>query len=93
MGNKDPANNGRSYDALNAQRTLRRIMPALKRVVTCPEKLSKRERALIIELLFLALLAPDTALTCRAAEVLVAMVGENQHRLIQALAGVRPQCE
>ncbi len=68
-------------------------MPALKRVVACPEKLSKRERVLIIELLFVALLAPDTSLTCRAAEVLVAMVGENQYRLIQAIAGVRPQSE
>ena len=93
MGRKDPTTNGRSHEALNAQRTLRRIMPALKRVVAWPEQLSKRERVLSVELLFVALLAPDTALTCRAAEVLVAMVGENQHRLIHALAGVRPQRE
>ena len=80
MGKKYPTINRRSHEALNAQRTLRQIMPALKRVVACPEKLNKRERVLIVELLFVALLAPDSELMCRAAEVTVEMMRENQHR-------------
>ncbi len=55
-------------------------MPALERVATTPEKFSEKERLTIVRLLEAALLADDAKLSTHAAEVGIALVGENQRR-------------
>ena len=55
-------------------------MPSLKRAATSPEKYTEQERSSFIQLLELALLSDDGYLSCQAAEVGVAMEGENQRQ-------------
>ena len=80
MGRYDQSIAGRPHDALNAHQALSQILPALKITAKFPEKFSERERAIIVELLYVAMVSDDTKLATHATEVVLALEAQNQRQ-------------